>query len=212
MVTRADLILRWVSGPDVLDVGCAGHVPRPGSRQWVYGRLHERYPDAIGVDISRENVELLRAHGFAGVRLGDAQALDLDRRFDTIVAGEVIEHLGDPGRFLDGAREHLKPDGRLILTTPYAFGLLNWGYALLRYPTSCINPEHTLWFCPSTLKELVRRAGFRVEHWELILDLPDEPNPPVQLKRAVIRAYRALSWILPNRLRCNGMLFVLRAP
>ena len=210
MTNRADVILRWVSGPDVLDIGSAGNTPRPSSDAWVFGRLFGRFPSVVGIDISEQNVTTLKALGFSGLQVADAQSFSLDQEFDTIVAGEVIEHLENPRQFLASARAHLKPSGRLVLTTPYAFGLLNWGYALIRFPTMCINPEHTMWFCPRTLKELAGRAGFAVEHWELLLDLPDEPNPPVLLKRAVVALFRVFARLLPKRLRCNGMLFVFR--
>lgn len=211
MTNRADRTLRWVRGPDVLDVGAAGHRPLPHSRQWLHGRLREVFPAVMGIDISEDNVKMLHNMGYQGLRVGDAQSLQMEARFDTIVGGEVIEHLEDPGRFLAGARRHLKPGGRVVLTTPYAFGLLNWVYALLRFPTTCINPEHTVWFCPTTLTEMAHREGFTVIHWELILDLPDDPNPPVALKRFVALAYEWMSLLLPDRLRCNGMLFVLKA-
>ena len=210
MISRADLTLRWVRGPDVLDVGAAGHRPDPSSAQWLHGRLREAFPSVIGLDLSEENVEMLKAMGYPNLQAGDAQTFQIDGRFDTIVAGEVIEHLENPAQFLTKAHEHLKPDGRLVLTTPYAFGLLNWVYALLRFPRTCINPEHTMWFCPMTIAELSKRAGFSVAHWELILDLPDRPNAPVALKRAVVWLYERISRVLPLRLRCNGMLFVLR--
>jgi hypothetical protein len=58
-----------------------------------------------------------------------------------------------------------------VLTTPYPFGLLNVLYALKNFPRTCSNPEHTMWFCPSTMAEVARRAGLRVERWRLIVDL-----------------------------------------
>ena len=211
MTNRADRTLKWVRGPDVLDVGAAGHRPLPHSRQWLHGRLREVFPAVVGIDLSEDNVKLLRNMGYPDLHVGNAQSLEMEARFDTIVGGEVIEHLENPGLFLARARDHLKPGGRVVLTTPYAFGLLNWVYALLRFPTTCINPEHTVWFCPATLTEIVHRAGFTLIHWELILDLPDDPNPPVALKRFVARTYEWISLLLPDRLRCNGMLFVLKA-
>lgn len=44
----------------------------------------------------------------------------LDERFDVILASEVIEHLNDPGSFIDTLRDHLAPGGSLVLTTPAA--------------------------------------------------------------------------------------------
>lgn len=41
------------------------------------------------------------------------------KTFDTIIAGEVIEHLVSAPRFLDLCAEHLSAEGRLVLTTPF---------------------------------------------------------------------------------------------
>lgn len=206
MRTRADLIMDHVRGPDVLDIGSADHIPRPGSRRWVYGRLKERFPATVGLDASAENIELLRRQGFDGLHVADAQDFSLDGRFDTIVAGEVIEHLENPAGFLSCAHAHLKPGGRLILTTPYAFGLLNTMYAYGAFPRTCPNPEHTMWFCPSTLTALAHRTGFKTLHRSLIVDIHDVDRLG---KRLALGAYVVVTRLLPKRLRCNGMLFVL---
>lgn len=44
----------------------------------------------------------------------------LQRRFDVILASEVIEHVADPREFVVAMRAHLAPDGVLIMTTPAA--------------------------------------------------------------------------------------------
>src|SRR3989344_1844461 len=46
-----------------------------------------------------------------------------DKTFDVIYAGEVIEHLYDPDKFLDECNRVLKDNGFLIITTP---NLCNW--------------------------------------------------------------------------------------
>ena len=36
---RTEKIVTWTRGPDVLDVGCAGHKIEIGSPYWLHGRL-----------------------------------------------------------------------------------------------------------------------------------------------------------------------------
>jgi len=206
---RADQILKWVQGPHVLDVGCTGHAVQIGSRGWLHGRLREQFPAVSGIDISAENITALQRQGFANLHVRSAESFELDEEFDTIVAGELIEHLSNPGLFLQQARAHLKPGGRVVLTTPHPFSLLDITYALFRFPRTCQNLQHTCWFCPQTMKELAERSRLKIEHFELIEDYsPDCPSRPY---RAVVRITRTLRFFLPRLFARNAMLFVLAA-
>jgi SAM-dependent methyltransferase len=205
--TRAARVLPHVRGPHVLDVGCTGHHVHPGSPRWLHGRIVERFPQAVGIDIDLENALRARRAGFHWIVVGDAERFAFLRRFDTIVAGEVIEHLANPGSFLSRARDHLAYGGRLVLTTPYPFSLFCWLYALLKFPRTCENPQHTCWLCPRTLEELARRAQLAVVHWELIEDY--EPDSSAPRYRYFTRMMLRLGRLVPARLRCNAMLFVM---
>jgi 2-polyprenyl-3-methyl-5-hydroxy-6-metoxy-1,4-benzoquinol methylase len=205
--TCAEAIVEWVKGPRVLDVGCTGHEVEAGSPYWLHGRLRERFANVMGIDISEENVRALREMGFVGVHVASAEDFELPERFETIVAGEVIEHLSNPGRFLEAARKHLEDGGRLVLTTPNPFSLLDGLYALFKYPKTCQNAQRSLWLCPRTLDELAGRAGLRVAHFELIEDY--RPDDPSWRYRWFVRLVRLLRPLIPLRLRGNAMLVVL---
>lgn len=206
-LSRASELLKWVKGPKVLDVGCTSHTVEVGSLYWLHGQLRQRFPDMTGIDISQENVEKLRQAGFRNLYVQSAETFDLPEEFDTIVAGELIEHLGNPGLFLDRARRHLREDGALILTTPNPFSIAYSLYAILKYPETCQNPEHTCWFCPRTMAELAARSGFAVSHFELIDDYP--PNSSSFLYRQFGRIMVCLEPLIPKRLK-KTMLFVLK--
>lgn len=204
---RSDEILAMVKGPRVLDVGCAGHIIRPDRPDWLHGRLRERF-EVTGIDISESNVAQLRALGYTNIHVASAESFDLGRLFDTVVAGEVIEHLCNPGQFLTCARQHLRPDGRLVLSTPYGFSLMYAAYAAYHYPRTCENREHTCWYCPATVTELARRAGFVIETLRLIDDY--DPHVKSLKYRAYWAVLRALGWLLPEKMRKTTMLLVLR--
>jgi 2-polyprenyl-3-methyl-5-hydroxy-6-metoxy-1,4-benzoquinol methylase len=204
---RSEAILELVRGPVVLDVGCTDHTVKLGKPQWVHGRLRERFDDVHGVDINGENLAAMRGEGFDNLYEQSAEDLDLGIKFDTIVAGEVIEHLANPGKFLAAARDHLAPDGRIVLSTPYAFSLQYFAYAFAKYPKTCQNDQHTMWFCPETMSELVERVGLRIDQLDLVDDY--DYDDPSRLYRWSAKVLRVLGPILPDRLHKNAMVMVL---
>ena len=207
--SRAAQIVPYVKGPWVLDVGCVGHVPEPHSPSWLHGVLRNRFPHVVGIDIEETHVRKLQALGYQDIHLQSAENFSLPQKFNTIVAGELIEHLASPGLFLERVKAHLAPGGSAIITTPYPFSLLYALYAFMKFPRTCQNLEHTCWFCPRTLEALAQRIGLRTAQWKLIedyrFDVPDLPY------RAFVKSIAAFRWVIPERLRCNTMLFILEA-
>ena len=105
-------------------------------------------------DVARnEGAQLASAPDDNSILRGDVESHDFGCRFEAIVAGDVIEHLSNPGRFLDNCRRHLEAGGTLLLTTPNA----KWPTVFLRP-----NPSHALWHDRHTLRHLLERHGFRV--------------------------------------------------
>ena len=92
------------------------------------------------------------------MELADARDFDLHRQFDTVFAGELIEHLDDVRGFLRSVHRHLKPGGRFVLTTPNAFYVGNFVYRFGGHGQ--VHPEHTCWYCEDTLRHVLEANGF----------------------------------------------------
>lgn len=184
LADRFAWIIKQCSGRRVLDVGACGvkrrHIGDP--RMWVHAAIAEAASSAVGIDINKEMVEFVRRHGY-DVRIGDAENFDLNETFDVVHAGSLIEHLSNPGIFLDCAREHLNDGGRLVLTTPNGRHPRSW---LLGHSS----PGHLQLYNLDILERLLRRHRFRVVFTQY-LDVM--PNPT--LKGGL---YTALLHILPQ--------------
>ncbi|MDX1763372.1 MAG: class I SAM-dependent methyltransferase [bacterium] len=161
---RLAVIGNYCQGKSVLDLGCTDYRP-DGNRKYTSTGLHLYLKDIAasltGVDVDEEGVEQMRREGFHVVS-GDVETLDLDRQFDCVVAGELLEHLSNPGLFLENMHRHLKDSGCFILTVPNAFGITSV-FRILRRGEIKVHGEHTCWFDPKTLTTLLVRHGFRVE-------------------------------------------------
>jgi len=164
MDDRLRRVIQYARGPTVLDFGAVQHdASSADSGDWLHGILADRFETVVGVDILPAEVQRLQAQGF-DVRLGDVTDLNVNLTADTVVAGEIIEHVADAGGLIDSAARHLRPGGRLILTTPNPWAIVQLR-RLLRGDLS-INDEHVAWYGPQTLRQLCERRGFDVERVE----------------------------------------------
>jgi 2-polyprenyl-3-methyl-5-hydroxy-6-metoxy-1,4-benzoquinol methylase len=153
-----------VRGKHVLDVGCVDHtMEAAGNAGWLHGRLRAAAKTCLGVDVLTEEVEALREKGF------DVCVRDItvdpfpDRKFDVIICGELVEHLGNPGDLFAAAGGMLAPSGLLVLTTPNPYYLAVVGRALRGvFPG---NVDHVSLFSPPNLAELAERSGMAIRRW-----------------------------------------------
>ena len=121
---RIDWMADEARGPRVLDVGCSeGILELLLARRGLDVTGVEVNPDAL--DFARELLDKEPHEVRARARLvhGDfIGARPVTGLFDTVVLGEILEHLDDPATLLNRSLEYLRPGGRLVITTP--FGLL----------------------------------------------------------------------------------------
>jgi 2-polyprenyl-3-methyl-5-hydroxy-6-metoxy-1,4-benzoquinol methylase len=154
LADRYEVVRPLLGDGSVLDIGCASRYGKP---DWLHGLLSKDVPDLVGIDINGATIEKLQAEGY-NVELTDAREFDLGRKFDTVFAGELIEHLDDFRGFLANVHRHLDPGGRLVLTTPNAFYVGNFVYRWGGHGQ--VHPEHTCWFCEDTLRHTLEINGF----------------------------------------------------
>jgi len=154
-------VLKHCRDKDVLDLGCVQHNPENyKSRFWLHKALKSVARSLEGIDLYEPGVSYLNSIGF-NVSLGDAQAINKDRKYDVIVAGDLIEHLEDFSGFFESCKKHLKQNGKLIISTPNPWYWRNIVKALL-FSRVSNNPEHTTWFCPVTLEQLAARHDLKI--------------------------------------------------
>lgn len=169
-LSRDDEILALARGHSVFHIGCVGFTDLPAEERVRLAPLSlhrklSRVAATIGVDYSKSVIEDYRHLGiFDNVLWGDAQRLGdlpLASKFEIIVAADIIEHLSCPGAMLDGIKRFCTDSSQVIITTPNAFGLLNFVRFLLgRFREG---EEHVMTFNAINLSNLLTRHGYRIE-------------------------------------------------
>jgi len=152
---------RHARGKAVLDLGCVDHNPEAyQSKYWVHKALRAVAARVRGLDLYENGVRYLRNRGFDVVQ-GNAENIEIEETFEVIVVGDLIEHLANPGAFLESARRRLAPGGVLLISTPNPW---YWRYIVKSLFSADVrpNPEHVSWFCTATLRALLARYGFEI--------------------------------------------------
>ncbi len=198
---RVRAMVALTRGPRVLHVGACGNLkPTPkGMKHFAQAALVEAGFSVLATDVNEDGLRWMNEEMGYEVAYLDAERIPPDgEKFDTIFAGELIEHLPNPGLFLEGCARRLKEGGRLVLSTPQPFTLLFLAVYSLRYPTGC-NPDHTCWFDRQTLEQLLAKTGFEMRRIVFVDDLRMEDRAPsFHLLAAVWKIARRL---LPARFR-----------
>lgn len=109
----------------ILDFGCGdGKITAELSCLAPHGHV-------IGVDLSASMIHLARIHfpktHFENLEFKQTQSEnfdDISGRFDVICAFSVFHFVAQPVKILLHLKEHLQPEGRLLLTIPSAPGLI----------------------------------------------------------------------------------------
>ena len=153
-----------IQNKSVLDCGAAQHSINQilkSKKPWIHAFLCKYASTVIGIDIAERTIQELRNKGYQILKM-NAEKMQFKQEFDVVFGGDIIEHLSNPGIFIKNCYGALKPTGRLVLTTPNTFCLLR----VLRIVFGCtndplVNIEHTTWFSPTTIKEILKRENFK---------------------------------------------------
>ena len=114
-----------------------------------------------GVQLAQEKFPDCR---FIQGSIYDLPYTEIGGQFDLIISCEVIEHLFDPKAIVRNTKQLLKPNGRLILTTPYHGYLKNLALAISgkmdKHFTALWDGGHIKFFSVKTLKNLLTTEGY----------------------------------------------------
>lgn len=152
----ADKFMAILSGNEVvLDIGCStGH---------FMDLVKDKTKKIYGYDLNRQEVDFCR----------NVLNLDVSNRplhdrfeegtFDYITMIYVLEHIAEPGGFLESIKKFLKIDGKLIILVPNIQDALVNLYDIPEFRSFYYCIEHLFYYNPKTIKSLFDDVGLKGE-------------------------------------------------
>lgn len=160
------------TGSRLLEIGCgAGNL-------LLRATVSGSYP--LALDVAMPSLVFVRSRlqqamggadapgGFGCIQaLGDRLPLG-DRSVDCVLLSEVIEHLEKPEATVREASRVLRPEGRLLVTTPnyHSFWpVLEWVVDRLGMAPRMAGEQHIARFHAATLRQLLLTAGLEIKYF-----------------------------------------------
>ncbi len=149
----------------VLDVGCSS-----GAFLYQLSKQFAGAYEVVGTDASGPALDYAEKQGIPIVR-GDFLGLDSSgKQFDAVIFWAVLEHVVDPGAFLDKAASLLNAKGLCCVLVP---NLRSLAMRILGDRYRYVYPQHVNYFSRTTLQQLVRNrfeiAEVRFTHFNPII-------------------------------------------
>jgi ubiquinone/menaquinone biosynthesis C-methylase UbiE len=184
-IDRTEFLLEKCRGKKVLHLGCTNYPYTENSlkdNSLLHIKLNEISSELYGFDFDQKGIDILESKGYKNLYQADLEHLEnvnLNQTFDVIIAGEMIEHLSNPGLFLRGIQRFMNVETSLIITTINAYCAMRYAIYALRGRGGAnepVHPDHVSYYSYSTLNLVIKREGLDVRNF-LFYDLGAEHRP-----------------------------------
>jgi 2-polyprenyl-3-methyl-5-hydroxy-6-metoxy-1,4-benzoquinol methylase len=166
---RLEFVLEKCKRRKVLHLGCVDEVMLTEGikekNQLTHFMLSRVAREVWGMDISKKGIEMLRGIGVNNLFLGNIENIEgikelKGQNFDIILATEILEHLNNPGLFLQGVKSLFSANTEMIITVPNALQFSAFEYGLRGF--EFVHPAHNFYFSYRTLYNLLVKHNFEI--------------------------------------------------
>jgi len=161
-------IYPYIKNKKVLDVGCVDdNIDLANQKRlWNHWFIYRAAKQTLGIDIEKKSIDKMKRMDF-NVKTMSAEKMSFENEFDTVFAGELIEHLINPGLFLKKAKKALRKNGKIVLSTPNTYSVNRLARVFLLHTNEPpVNIDHTTYFTPQTISTLARKCGLKVSKFD----------------------------------------------
>jgi len=117
------------------------------------------FEKVIGIEPSPDYAKTCRDQGLEIIEKPIEEIDENQVQADVITSFEVIEHLFEPRKYIEGCRKILNKEGLIVITCPNFQG---FDINVLKKLSNNVDVEHINYFNPESLSLLVKSCGFEV--------------------------------------------------
>jgi SAM-dependent methyltransferase len=185
LVQRVDFIVNACRGKKVLHLGCTNWPYTEeaiANDMLLHFALEKAAAELYGFDFDQAGLDMMKEAGAENLFRADLEKLDevgLDETFDVIIAGEMIEHLSNPGLFLEGIKRFMNDRTQLVITTINAycaFRFVIYGLRGRGGENEPVHPDHVAYYSYKTLKLALEREELKLREF-YFYDIGREHRP-----------------------------------
>ncbi len=185
LTERVDFLKEACMNKKVLHLGCTDYPYTQNSianNMLLHFEIEKVAKELYGFDFDQAGIDVLKEAGVQNIYRADLENLTevpLEETFDVILAGEMIEHLSNPGLFLRGIKRFMNRETVLLITTINAYcGMRNVIYALRGKggKNEPVHQDHVAYYSYSTLKLIIEREGLALDKFSFY-DIGKEHRP-----------------------------------
>jgi 2-polyprenyl-3-methyl-5-hydroxy-6-metoxy-1,4-benzoquinol methylase len=165
VANRKDYLVDYCKSKSVIHIGCVGSgsvEERFSDGSHLHLRLSRVTSSLVGVDINAHGIAAMKRAGFDKCLVKDIERDGIDPELitntDVILVPEVLEHLSNPGHFLDHLKR-LNYPGDIIFSVPNAFSYRTHSY-IKNMRVEFVHPDHHFYFSSTTIRTLFKKHGF----------------------------------------------------
>jgi 2-polyprenyl-3-methyl-5-hydroxy-6-metoxy-1,4-benzoquinol methylase len=167
LVDRVQYLTQLCAGKKVLHLGAAdAPITEDSLKQdrLLHTHLAKTASHIVGLDMDTSMINFLsKNHGINSIKSGNIEKIEdyPNESFDVIIAGEILEHLNNPGNALECIYKISDANSKLVITVPNTYSLKGFIRAIAKH--ELIHPDHVLHHSPHTLKALLKRYCFSID-------------------------------------------------
>jgi len=212
LVQRVEFIKKTCVGKKVLHLGCTNYPYTKESLDndiLLHFEIEKVAGQVYGFDFDQKGIDILEKSGVKNLYRADLEKLEevaVNETFDVIIAGEMIEHLSNPGLFLRGIQRFMHSRTNLIITTINAYCALRFFIYGLRGKggkNEPVHPDHVAYYSYKTLTLILERENLKVKKF-LFYDLGAEHR---QFNRRIFNFINDVSVKFSPQL-CDGVIAI----